>query len=233
MRIKISFFIILSSLLINCSEKTNNPQSSEPPPQYIILNANYVENSFGDTEDDILSSGTILTGEIAAVQIPSIEYIKINDSIYTVNPSIGFGNITFSLQIDNNQVPPEQLDVEIKTSVGIMYGSVTLPDTVTNLQLNPATPSKSQPLTISWKSSADFFKYSQSGRFGTSNGLTTSNEIRYDTDDLRWMNGEYYFDVFPVNGPLPGESNMTGDGVGFLTYKNKSNRISFVFESAF
>lgn len=210
------------NLFFNCSEKSVNPEMVDAPPQFVVLNVSLQEDSLGNI------SG-YLEGELTADTIPTIEYIKINDSTYQCQPVVNLGYVTFSLKIGEGSI--SDIDVEVKTSIGSVQGSISAPDNITEVALVPDTDLVvNQSAKIQWKKSkADYYRYiiDTPGR-NDNYGILTTNEI--SMNQFIRTEGAYQFFISAINGPLAEENataNMHGEGFGFLYFESQMEIMTF------
>jgi len=174
-----------------------------------------------------------LWGNLYSDPLTRVEYIKVGSEKYENDDYFGY----YGFEIEWEEIPlPLNLDplnVEIKTQLGLLKGSVSLPDTINTIHSNvDDTLNIGQSLTISWTGS-NFDFVSIIGWFYNEewidlDTLISSNSVTFDGSIFN-HNGDIHLYFIPVNGPIPVEgasSNMTGDGGGFLYYINDINECS-------
>ena len=125
----------------------------------------------------------------------------------------------------------DPLTVEMNTSAGVINGTVSLPDSVMNIQLDTTGHiSVNTRFSVDWEcQNADYFLVYVSQTIHDSLGThhLYVNEIVTETaisfpDTLFSRPGRLSrFRITPINGPIPSDNmspNMTGDGFGYLSY---------------
>lgn len=197
------------------------------------------DNYFWDENDDkVFLENTSVGGVVFGDPMPEFVHLKLNETFFSgdnyseIYPGyISFGNFDNDEQtmITSNFSP---LDVEVKTTIGTVNGTISLPDTITILTLSEYdTLQLGESFTVTWSgSNADFYSVYCDYEWRDENGnwhyeglddFVTGNTITYP-GSIFTHNGEiYYIRVQPMNGPLPEEGtagNMSGDGRGFLYY---------------
>ena len=220
-------------LIVGCDNAT------ESDTQQIILVYAQHDNSYYDDNDnwkEVYIENTQAYGLIISDPLPGFTHLKLNETVFSGDDysEIYFGYTYFgdndsTAMITSNFTP---LDVEVKTSQGMMNGTISLPDTIMTLGLSETSNLPlSTPFTISWAgSNADFYYVSfdydykdenDNWQYEYFNEMTSDNSFTFP-DSIFSYNGEIdYIRVQPINGNIPqegAEGNMSGDGSGFLYY---------------
>jgi len=233
--ILVLIFIGLS--LFGCKNSTD----TEVIISQVLFFYAYHSDSYWDDQIDevVYDENTTGGGVVFANPIPSFEHYKMGTSTfggedyYRYYPgylSFGDFNDNVDAMITSNFNP---LNIEVKTSLGNLNGSVALPDTINLITLSEYVHLElNQPFTVSWHgSNADFYSVYCDYEWIDNNGnwhyedlndFVTGTSITYP-GSIFSHNGEIeYIRVQPFNGPLPGSGavgNMTGEGSGFLYYQ--------------
>lgn len=234
MRKPIIFLIIFSIavfMLVSCEK---NSTESESVSQIILVWA-YHDYDYWDYETDerVYIENTEAWGVVFADPLPGFDYLKLSNKISNSHEYwtgyIGFGE---DARITSNFDP---LEVEVKTSFGKVNGTISLPDTITDLSLSEYdTLQLGESFTISWSGNADFYSIyceyewiddNDDWQYTDLDTIISGNSIIFP-GIIFTHNGEIsYIRVYQENGPLPKEGavgNMAGDGSGFLYYENYS-----------
>ena len=204
--------------------------------QFMFVYANHNNYYWDEYENQIFVDNTSAWCIIHGNPFPDLTYFKLGETKFSGDDYMdvypGYLSVNGNdndLRITSNLNP---LDVEVKTSLGTVNGTVSLPDTITALTLSEYdTLQLGESFTISWSgSNADFYAVSFEYEWRDANGnwhyeyldeFVTGNSITY-AGSIFSHNGEIdYIRVQPMNGPLPEEGiagNMSGDGSGFLYY---------------
>ena len=192
-----------------------------------------------ETDEQVFQENTTGWGVIFGDPLPEFTHLKLGETVFSgddyseIYPGyigIGFGDDGEAQAMITSNFTP--LTVEVKTSLGTVNGTVSLPDTITALTLSEYdTLQLGESFTISWSgSNAEFYSVYCDYEWVDENGnwhweylreFVTGNSITY-AGSIFSHNGEIdYIRVQPMNGPLPEEGavgNMSGDGNGFLYY---------------
>ena len=231
--------LIVGIIFFGC--EGDDPTSSNGDASQIMFVYAEHDNYYWDEETDeqVFQENTTGWGVIFGDPLPEFTHLKLGESIFSgdvyseIYPGyigIGFGeNDQAQAMITSNFTP---LTVEVKTSLGTVNGTVSLPDTITTLTLSEYdTLQIGESFTVSWTgSNAEFYSVYCDYEWVDENGnwhwedlkeFVTGNSITY-AGSIFSHNGEIdYIRVQPMNGPLPEEGavgNMSGDGSGFLYY---------------
>lgn len=239
-----SFYLILSIFCIailfsSCSDSGTSSSNTGPSSSQNILVVAEHDNSYYNGDSTVDFSNTYVEGLIVSDVLPNFISFKAGDSTYTeenfyefVNGGISFDNRYFPIL--SNFTP---LNVEVTTSIGSISGSISLPDTVTNVTFNESdTLQLGNPLTISWTGNANsyyingYYYYVDAQSqfvFVDLDTIVTGTSVTY-SNSIFVHDGEISISsIIPNNGPIstPGATaNMTGDGSGFLYYINYSGQ---------
>lgn len=235
---KNSFILIViffASLLTACEKNYDDTISA-----LVILD----HNIYNDSED------LQQTKEVAYIQVEAImmgtpnqsfEYIQVGnkklnnaENFYSFNGLIEYFD-EVKVEEDLNLDP---LEVIIKTSIGEIQGSISIPDTIKSFTVDAADNiSTGTPVTVSWSgSNADYYEVRYIYEYMVDE--QNFNEIFADTivaslsvtlEGSRFAkDGRIFsFKVRPINGPIPVEGtkhNMKGDGFGYLIFENDIKR---------
>ena len=230
--------LVVGILFFGC--EGDNSTNSDSVAQIMFVYAEH-SNSYWDDQSDeeVFVENTMAWGVVFGDPIPEFNYIKLGettfsgDDYYEYYPGyVGFGfgdDADEPAMITSNFNP---LSVEVKTSLGKLNGSISLPDTIISLELSEHdTLQIGESFTISWPgSNAEFYSVycnyewrdeNENWHWEDLNDFVTGNSITY-LGSIFSHNGEIdYIHVQPMNGPLPeagAEGNMSGDGSGFLYY---------------
>jgi len=223
-------------LFVGCEKSVEH----ELKEKQVLFFYAYHGNSYWENDTNIFveTEHTSGRGVLLADSTPVFEYFKMgkesfSDSEYVklFEGYISFGDYDF----DGNAIITSDfnpLNVEVKTSLGKISGSLNFPDKIQSIILSEYDSlALGDPFTITWTgSNADFYNVSCNyhWRDGDGNlGTTVLSEFVSDTSitfpgSLFLNNGEINFIfVIPQNGPPPSDNsvgNMSGDGDGFLYY---------------
>ena len=216
------YFIIL--LTVSCSKNSTEPEIIGEPDQFMVINIEPINLESFENEEIIIRSALSISGKVVADTLPSIEFVTVNDTTYMVESGLEIGEKTFSIIFDKEVSSISNIDIEVKTSIGTMYGSIAKPDSISNISFNPALPIQSnQKLTVMWeKSNPQYYHYMLFSRYNYFDEITKTNKIELPAIQFS-SNGTYQLVIYGVNGPVPqegAEGNMKGDGVGFLYFRN-------------
>ena len=199
------------------------------------------DNSYWDEQNDeeVFQDNTTAGGVVFGNPLPEFTHLKLGETFFIGNEYseifpgyVSFGNFNSdeNIMITSNFTP---LDVEVKTSLGVLNGTITLPDTITTLTLSEYDSLQiGESFTISWSgSNAEFYSVSCDYEWVDENDnwhyedldeFIVGNSITYD-GSIFAHNGEInYIRVQPMNGPFPENGaigNMNGEGSGFLYYE--------------
>lgn len=231
--------LFLGLSLFSCSNSTD----PDVIVSQVLFFYAYHNDFYWDThiDDVVYVENTTGRGVVFADPTPSFEYYKMGTSTYSGDDFfeyypgyLSFGD--FSDYVDARLISNfNPLNIEVKTSLGKLSGSIALPDTIVSLTLSEYdTLELGQSFTISWSgSNADFYAVygfyewidnDGSRHYEDLNDFVVGNSITYP-GSVFLHNGEIrYIRVQPMNGPMPGagsEGNMSGDGSDFLYYQVK------------
>ena len=239
MKYSLSIQILLIIMLIYGCEESTTTETEESVTQVLFFYAFHADSYWdSSTQEPVMEKNTSGGGVIIADPMPTFEYFKMGEETFSDEDYSHYlpGYIVFGdFSLNNNTLITSNfspLNVEVKTSLGLVTGSVNLPDVIDLISLSEYdTLALGEPFTINWTgSNADFYNVNCYYRWINNEGNTesadlqefvTGNSITYPGSEFM-HNGEISFVyVQPVNGPLPiegAEGNMTGDGNGFLYY---------------
>lgn len=240
--IQISLIIIIS--FFGC-DNTTETDTDVIVSQVLFFYAYHYDSYWNDQTNEIVNvENTTGGGVVFADPIPSFEYYKMGDSTYSGEEYFNYypGYISFGDFNDNVDVRLTSnfnpLNIEVKTSLGKLSGSIVLPDTIVSLTLSEYdTLELGNSFTISWSgSNANFYtvycRYTWIDNDGNwyyeyLNDFVSGTSITYP-GSIFSHNGEIeYIGVQPMNGPIPvagSEGNMSGEGSGFLYYQVEPER---------
>jgi hypothetical protein len=222
-KIIISIYLIML-FAVRCSKNSTEPEIIGEPEQFMVINIQPINLQSIENGETTINSALRIDGKVVADTLPSIESVTVNESPFMVESGFEFGEKTFTIIYDKEVSSIENINIEVKTSIGIMFGSVANPDTITNISFDPALPMQSnQKLTVTWdKGKVQYYRYLLFSRRNYFQEITTTNKIEIPATQFR-SDGMYQLAVYGVNGPVPKEGtkgNMSGDGVGFLYFIN-------------
>lgn len=230
-------FLVAAMLLalLGCEKKNNNPVSSngaDSESQIFLVVAEYQHN-YWDNDRRAYVPSTEVAGIILGDPMPDLDYCKVGDSTFTDHQRY-LSYIYFEYDPPAIMGKIDPLTFEGKTSLGVVNGSISLPDTITSVSLSSNQRILiGQPLTISWSgSNADFYLVDGYYRWTDVNRNThyveldtfvVGNSVTYDA--ATFTNAGYIRinQVTPMSGPIPRagtEGNLAGEGKGFLYYSN-------------
>lgn len=236
--ITILLTLIVGITFFCCEEDPTGSNGDDS--QFMFVYANHNNYYWDDNyENRIYVDNTSASCIIHGNPFPDFTYFKLGETkfsgddyldIYPGYLSInGYEN---DLRITSNLNP---LDVEVKTSFGTVIGNISLPDTITTLGLSETSNLPlGSPITVSWSgSNADFYsvtinyEWSQNDNYHSEylDKFVSGNSVTYDGTIFSYNGVIDYIRVQPMNGPIPekgSESNMSGDGSGFLYYMVKT-----------
>jgi hypothetical protein len=228
------FVLLLFFLMFNLSCK--NDTSSN---QIAILSANYYTSyTYGGQIPAIPYVST--SGVIFSSPMVTLNYFKVGDSLYNEENLIRYGNGSVSFANFGHEVNAklDPLTIEISTSLGILRGTLSLPETLVSFEANVDTLTFGQDVEFFWNgSNASFYWVSFLYLYRDSlnqirqayyDTLTTQKSVRYDGSLFYYDGTIELSDITPVNGPfpIPGTvGNISGDGSGYLYYYNRSKDI--------
>lgn len=236
--ITILLTLIVGIMFFGC--EGDDPTGSNGDASQIMFVYAYHDNYYWDeeTDEEVYQENTTAGGVVFGDPLPAFVHLKLGETVFSGESSsttypgyVGFGNFENdeNAMITSNFTP---LAVEVKTSLGTVNGTVSLPDTITALTLSEYdTLQLGESFTITWSgSNADFYSVDCDYEWVDENGnwhwedlreFVAGNSITY-AGSIFSHNGEIdYIRVQPMNGPLPEEGavgNMSGDGNGFLYY---------------
>jgi len=234
-------------MLYSCEK---NSTGSESESQIMFVYA-YHENYYWDdvTDEEIDVKNTTAWGVVLGDPLPGFEYIKLGNTTFSGSNYCNYypGYVSIEdfgdegdLMITSNYDP---LNVEVKTSLGKVSGTITIPDTLTSISVSDDTLQLGEPFTISWSGgNADFYSvycdyewkdnndnshYTYLDTFVTGSSVTYPGTIFIHDGEIDWIS------IYPYNGPLPKEGvegNMIGEGSGFLYYENEEQEDDYDYE---
>ncbi len=231
------FLIIMVcvSLLTACEKNYDNTISALVVVDHNIFNES--EDPQQVNEVAYIRIETILMG----TPIQSFEYIQIGDKRLSNNEDFysfnGLVEYYGEVKVDED-LNLDPLNVIIKTSIGEIEGSVSMPDTVKSFSVDAADQIPTgTPVTVSWSgSNADYYelryiyeymKDEQSIDEIYIDTIVTSSNFTIEGSEFAKDGRIFSFRVRPINGPIPEEGakhNMKGDGFGYLIFENKAKR---------
>jgi len=241
-KITIILALIVGIAFFGCEE---DPTGSNGDASQIMFVYAEHDNYYWDEQNDeeVYQENTTGWGVVFGDPLPEFTHLKLGETVFSgdeyssVYPGyigIGIGeNDEERAMITSNFNP---LDVEVKTSLGTVNGTVSLPDTITAVTLSEYdTLQLGESFTVSWTgSNAEVYSVTIEYQWVDENDnwhyewldeFVTGNSIAY-AGSIFSHNGEIgYIRVQPMNGPLPEEGaigNMSGDGSGFLYYISDS-----------
>ena len=224
-------------LIVGCDKLLEvEDEANDSTSQIMFVYAQH-DNSYNDNNyNSVYIENTEVFGVIFSDPLVEFTYLKLNETVFSgddysiIYPGYTiFGENDSTAMITSNFTP---LDVEVKTSQGMMNGTISLPDTIMTLGLSETSNLPlSTPFTISWAgSNADFYDVSIDYGYKDENENWQNEHFNEMTTDYSFTfpgsifsyNGEInYITVQPINGTIPkegAEGNMSGDGSGFLYY---------------
>ena len=153
--------ILLTLLIVGCDNATESDTQ-----QIIFVYAQHDNSYYDDNWNDVYIENTQADGLIMSDPVPEFTHLILNETVFSGDDYSGiytgytmFGDNDSTAMITSNFTP---LDVEVKTSQGMMNGTISLPDSIMTLGLSETSNLPlSTPLTISWAgSNADFYTVS-------------------------------------------------------------------------
>lgn len=236
--------LLLGVFFIGCdSDDTTRSNSTE---QVALVWAEHERDYYDYGPDTLINSpATFITGVILSDPLPSFDYYMAGgvtftgDDNYTYYPGyLAFGanfNFEYYEPILTNYNP---LNFEVKTSIGQLNGSISLPDTITSINLSEYdTLQLGEAFTVSWLgSNADFYSFNFEYEWIDEeynwekvwiDTFVVDNSITIPGSFFQYNGETDYIRIKPMNGPYPKNGaigNMSGDGTGFLYYENESTR---------
>jgi len=206
----------------------------------------YYGDLYWDRDSNIFveTESTSGWGVLLTDSTPTFDYFKMGSESFSDSGYVKFydGYISFGdYDFDGNAIITSDLNplnIEVKTSLGTISGSINFPDEIESITLSQSdTLEIGEPLTISWTgSNANFYNVSYSYRWKDKNGkLGTTYFNEFTSDILMTLPGSLFDNdgeiiflyVIPQNGPSPTDNeigNMSGDGSGFLYYSIDGTR---------
>ncbi|MCK5087579.1 MAG: hypothetical protein KAQ90_08660 [Melioribacteraceae bacterium] len=237
MKQTLTILLMLVAGIVFYSCNDDDPVGNNSVSQIMFIYAEH-NDSYWDQENEeyVYEENTRAWGVVFGDPFPAFIHFKLGETIFSddeyseIYPGyIGIGLDTEEPMITSNLNP---LDVEVKTSLGQVNGTVFLPDTMRTLTLSEYDNLQlGESFTVSWSgSNAEFYQVSLNYRWVDENDnshyeylgeFVSGNSITYPGSNFL-HNGEIsYISVQPINGPIPEEGtpgNMDGDGSGFLYY---------------
>ena len=218
-----------------CSKNSTEPEINGEPGQFMVINIQPVNLQNIENGETTGRSALRIEGKIVADTLPSIESVTVNNATFTVESDFELGEKTFTILYEKDVSSIATVDIEVQTSAGTLSGSVSNPDTVSNIRFDPELPIRSnQKLTVKWDNgNVQYYHYLLFSRRNYSEEITATNKIEIPGTQFR-SEGTVQLAICGVNGPLPQEGakgNMTGEGVGFLYYMNHYQYFNITVES--
>ena len=209
---------------VSCSKNSTEPEIIGEPDQLVLINIQPINLQSIENGKATIRSVLSIDGSVVADTLPSIESVTVNDSTFLIESDFALGAITFSMIYDEEVSSIENIDIEVKTSIGTLSGSIANPDTISNIAFNPALPIQpNQQLTVTWdKGNVQYYRFTLFSRRSYLNEIVTTNKITIPASQFQ-SNGTYQLAICGVNGPVPqegAEGNMGGVGAGFLYFTN-------------
>lgn len=195
-----------------------------------------------------------LNGQISGTKMPAFDYLQINDKQLNgkdiFSDQQGYVHVDSHTRIWEDSIAAPgfyPMTVTLATDIGELIGSVTIPDTLLTLSINVAdTVPRGTPVTVSWTGgNADYYQvcyyhFREEAEWywlGYSRDtVVTGNSVTFDSTYFTKNAELSYFEVYPVNGPVPVPGtppNMIGDGAGYLYCENRgifSDRVIVIGE---
>jgi len=239
-KVIVSFlFLFILTTLWNCdNERDQNDFGSQSA---IVFVQHYYTGRRAPDWERIYIPSVFVWGDITGNPLPEIDYVQVADKKLSDPAHINYyeGNVHFSSyeRIWSDSIPEPKFDpltIKIKTDIGEIEGSITVPDTIESLTISADdTIQFGTPVTISWSGSdADYYYVYFFHNWLEGEGywlgysrdtIVTTNSITYDGSRFTKDGDISEFEVYPINGPLPepgAEPNMDGDGYGYLYLQN-------------
>ncbi|MDP8237500.1 MAG: hypothetical protein P9X24_00290 [Candidatus Hatepunaea meridiana] len=236
--------IIIAGVVFFGCEDNNSSINGHSASQIMFLYANH-SNYYWDNQNNqqVYTENTTVGGVIFSDPLPRFDYLKIGNNTLSgedfYNYYLGyvaFGSINGVAEEARITSNLDTLNVELKTSLGELTGSIDLPDTITTLTLSEYdTLQTGESFTISWSgSNADFYWVMVSYDWYDENGYywgyylddyVKDDSITYPDSTFSHNGVIDYISIQPMNGAFPEEGsngNMAGDGSGFLYYMAES-----------
>lgn len=240
LRYCIVLFVIIELIIICACDEDSNPAIPSDREQVVTAFAFY-DTSYWDADGDSMARGPNvgLNGSVLADPMPRFDYCSIGDTVFE-GPAY-YDYIEGAIQFGAWPAVFETLEtasVEVKTSSGIVSGSIDMPGPIGDYNASCGeTLSLGGPLELAWNGDADFYQISVNYSYAV------PDTVGYDWEYLRLdtliVATEYsvpgsvfaysgritYSRIYPVNGPYPipgAQSNMSGSGSGFLYYYDYS-----------
>lgn len=238
--------LIVGVAFFSC--ENDDPTSSDGEASQILFVHAVHDNYYWDEEGDssIIAPNTNLFGVVFGDPLPTFEYYRAGGITYSSSEYSEYlsGYIIFGEGIENYPPPITSnynpLTVEVKTSFGIITGTISTPDSISNMTISEEdTLALGEPLTISWSgSNADFYEISLSYEWPENvnwgykdlDTFVVSNSVTFPGSIFTHNGIIGHIRIQPINGPLPQAGttgNMEGDGSGFLYYFDYSRGIRY------
>ena len=244
-RISISFILLIFlTLFLSCSKDSeSNPVSNEQICQIVLAWVEYDNSYWDDTGDStVYIPNAELEGVVIANEPPDFNYFKIGNLTFSTKPYFNYSYGYLYFEHDDQPLLSQfnPVSIEVSTSLGKISGSLTLPDTIQNINLSTTdTLQIGQSFTISWTgSNADFYNFNCGYEWRDAQGnwhykdldsLLSGTSITFD-GSIFLFNGKIdIWNISPINGPFPqkgAKPNMNGDGKGFMYYTNDFRDLS-------
>lgn len=235
----------------SCEDDNATNSNGDSASQIMFGYAEHANYYWDDQNDQMVYiENTWVNGYIDGDPMPELEYIKVGDNYYSGDYCseyylgyLGFGMYDQTGEPQRITSNFDPLNVEVKTSLGKLNGTINLPDTITTVTFSEYdTLQLGEPLIVSWSgSNADFYDISLEYEWEDDEGywgwtwidtFIVGNSITFPGSMFTHSGEIDYFYMEPVNGPFPragARGNMTGEGSGFLYYFNSSD-VGYLWE---
>ncbi|MCF8372990.1 MAG: hypothetical protein K9H64_15320 [Bacteroidales bacterium] len=238
-----SLLLLLSTLLTVLFYSCDKTIESIPCTQICNFTINYHEPTVDDVTGEVTFPENVdFYGEIRSDVLPEFEYLKVGSNTYYgkeycmyslgrihINPEFFPYNSVSNIFSDF-----QNLFVEVKTSQGVLNGSISMPTQIDTIFLSKYDQIEiGDSFTISWiNNDADFYYVYTDYNWLDSEGnsrhydlinYVENNSITYLDTTFSYHGRIFSIMVQPINGPLPNAGtggNMSGDGSGFLYYES-------------
>jgi hypothetical protein len=229
--INMLLFVLLLALTSGCDDNGSSPNLNMQSMNVGVF-ASKITHIKPNTErvDTIINR---IRGSIRGNPLPEFHYLKFQDSIsyphYYFQGKLHFGYERESNEYANFLGRFDIVEIELKTSQGVMSGEISIPDTLENLVLSEYDSlGIGESFELSWSGSdADFYSvevfYMTQNFSNIYDTLVNSNRVKFNASYFKNPGEINSVRVTPVNGIFPAkgaQGNITGDGTGYLYYQN-------------
>jgi hypothetical protein len=250
-KIMFSILVIIAAIFCGCDKKSDSSTASVSSSQSALVYVRYYYSGRrAPTWERITIPSIDVYGDISGDPMPSMNYFLICNKKFS-DPALSYyyqGKLEFysydRIWMDSIPEPKfNPITIKIKTDLGEIAGSITVPDTIKNLTISARdTVAIGTPITISWSgSNANYYQvyFYHNWLFGVVGDTMNSwGYLGYSVDTLIRGNSVTFagsrfsndgdiseFEATPINGPFPesgAKPNLAGEGYGYLYLENKT-----------